>query len=279
MSEQYFSDRALGQYPLSIATSLAIESACGIHPEIKVDSPPALDYQDLWVNIKTLYRNFMGALDTHDFRTVSGEAVGATLQQEMDQIVSVLQNVASNVRVTFYVSNYDGLEQRYRHATPRVDTTDKQKEFARIYRTAVKWLLREEKEGLDRIRGFDLKLKPKDAGKTLILTHIAYDLVSEKEFAELTLLESHTGKLKGRGLWYTKFYKGKDFPMIPFNEGFLQIFGDDDTFRPQDIRFRKAIVEIAEQYKWTQLTTKAKLSYGIDQLVNPYYKEVLRQVL
>lgn len=278
MAEQYFSDRAVGQYPLSIATSLAMESACGIHPEIKVDSPPLPEYEELWVNVKTLYRNFMGALEDQDAKSVSYEAVSESLQQEMEQIEELTKASAPNCRVVFYVSNYDGIKQRYKHATERVDNTDKQKLFSAIYRNAVKHMTHALGPN-GKLKIFDLKLKVTEPKKTLILTHIAYDLLSAKEFKELVLLESHTGKLKERGQWYTKFYNGKDLAMIPFNEGFLQIFGDSETFRPQDIRFRKEILEIAEQYKWNQLTTKAKLHYGIDQMKNPYYKEVLRQMV
>lgn len=278
MAEQYFSDRALGQYPLSIATSLAMESACGIHPEIQVDSPPLADYQELWVNVKTLYRNFMGALEDQDAKSVSYQAVSETLQQEMDQIEALTKSVSPNCVVVFYVSNYEGIKQRYKYATERPDNTDKQKEFSSIYRQVVKHLTHAIGPN-GKLKIFDLKLKVAEPRKTLILTHIAYDLVSAKEFSELVLLESHTGKLKERGQWYTKLYNGKDLSMIPFGEWSLQIFGDSETFRPQDIRFRKAILEIAEQYKWNQLTTKAKLLYGIDQLKNPYYKEVLRQMV
>jgi hypothetical protein len=95
----------------------------------------------------------------------------------------------------------------------------------------------------------------------------------------LVLLESHTGKIKPRGQWYTKYLNGKDLVQIPFNEGFLQVFGDSETFRPMDIRFRRAILEIAERYKWTAVSTLEKLNYGIDQLKNPYYKEVLRKIV
>lgn len=278
MSEQYFSDRALGQYPLSIATSLAIESACGIHPEIQVKSPPVLEYDQIWINIKTLYRNFMGALDSYDAGTISPEAVGATLLQEMDQIESIIKGVSSRTSVVFYVCNYDDLELKYRYATVRKDTSEKQKVFTRIYDSAIKSLTGPDADK-DRFKIFPRKLKPEGVVKVMLISHIAYDLLSASAFSEMVLLESHTGKIKERGQWYTKFYNGKDLPMIPFNEGFLQVFGDTETFRPQDSRFRKAIIEIAEKYKWSQLTTKAKLSYGIDQLANPYYKEVLRQII
>jgi hypothetical protein len=43
--ERFVAGREVSGLPLSIATSLAIESACGVHPEIPVKAAPALDFQ------------------------------------------------------------------------------------------------------------------------------------------------------------------------------------------------------------------------------------------
>jgi len=278
MSDQYFSDRAVGQLPLSIATSLAIESALGIHPEIEVKTAPILEYAELWVNIRTLFRNFHGALDNQDANSISPQAAAATIQQEMDQLESTVKQASPTTAIIYYVSNYKDIDSRYKMAVIRPDNTTKQKEYTLLQKQTIEHLLTSEgKNG--RVKIFDLKLKLDHQPKAMILTHYAFDLCSAKQFSELVLLESYTGKIKERAQWYTKYLNGKDLVQIPFNEGFLQVFGDSETFRPMDIRFRRAILEIAEKYKWSAVTTHDKMMYGIGQLQNPYYKEVLRKII
>lgn len=284
-SSRLLAERALGQYPLSVATSLAIESACGIHPDIKVSAPPIRDYQYFWINLRTLYRNMLGALDGEAAGLVVDESLAEAIQSEMDMIEKIIGEVSSYTKIQFYVSNYKGLEQKYPHAVIRRDSTEKQKHYTALQTSALKILLAMDRHpGTDehhhRIAVFELKLKPKpQAGKTLMLTHFPFDLCSAKEFGELVLLESHTGAIKERAQWYTKFLNGKDLPMIPFREDMLQIFGDAETFRPGDIRLRRELIDLAVKYRWTAVSTRDKILYAIEQLKNPYYKTVLRAML
>lgn len=282
-SARMLAERAVGQYPLSVATSLALESACGIHPEIKVSSPPIRDYQFLWINLRTLYRNLMGALDHEAQGLVTDLTIAEALQSEMDVIEKIIEDVSSYTKIVFYVSNYKGLEQKYPHAVIRRDTTDRQKHYTALQTSVIKILLDMDRRGTNgdghRIAVFDLKLKPKHHGKTLLLSHFPYDLCSAKDFGELVLLESHTGAIKESAQWYTKFLNGKDLPMIPFREDMLQIFGDNETFRPGDIHLRKDLIEIATRYRWTAVSTRDKILYGIEQLKNPFFKSVVRSML
>lgn len=274
---QAIAERAVGQYPLSIATSLAIESACGIHPDIIVESAPILQFQQLWVNMRTLFRNLMGALDQHTANGVLPPLISETLATEMDTITSIISvQSQGKAEVVFYYSNYAGLEHKYKHAVLRMDNTAKQKEFTGLHNATMKIALEEYGE---RIHGFDLKIKPDQHVKVLLNTHYAYDLLSWPEFAQLVLLESHTGAVKERAQWYTKYYNGQELAMIPFREDFLQVFGDHQTFRPMDRKLREAVLEVANRYSWTAVTTRAKIVYGIDQIQNPYFRSVLHEML
>ena len=63
--------REKGQLPISIASSLAIESALGImesdEPGYKPPaSPPLLDYDAIWINLRTLFRNLHGSMNRVD---------------------------------------------------------------------------------------------------------------------------------------------------------------------------------------------------------------------
>jgi hypothetical protein len=272
-----FADRAVGQYPISVATSLAIESALGVHPDIPVTRAPILQYPQLWLNVRTLYRNLIGALqkDAAD-RVLPGDLAEA-LGLEMEAIESLISVETQNkTEVVFYYSNYAGLEKKYKHAQLRRDTTAKQKEYTFLHNATADLLLKARGED---IRGFDLKLQPIGVPDALIVTHYAYDLVSYRGFGKLVLLESHTGAIKERAQWYTKYENGKELSMIPFREDFLQVFGDKETFRPMDIRMRRELIEIATRYNWTAVTTREKILYGIDQIQNPMYRVILKDML
>lgn len=282
MSSEAIAMRVLGQYPLSVPTSLAVESANGVHPEIVVETAPILRYEQLWVNLRTLYRNFMGSLPGDSARGLLPEEISQTLVEEMEQIVTLIRDGSrGGCQVQFYVSNYAGLELRYRFAVLRRDSTDNQKFYTAQQNKTLEWMAEQYKKGQlpVEIQSFDLKLRPKEKRRVALLTHYPYDLVSAKNFGSLDLLESHTGKFKDRSLWYTKYHDGKALPFIPFREDFLQIFGDAETFRPLDIKLRREIIEVAQKYSWSAVTTHAKLLYGIEQIPNPYHVAVIKQIM
>ena len=271
--------RAVGQYPLSIATSLALESAAGIHPELpqRPDRPPLGEYEQLWVNVRTLYRNFMGALDKDTVKGVQAPDIAMSLFGEMDTIRDVVSDVTDGrCKAVFYLSNYSGLNTRFPHAVLRMDSTPRQKEYTAIQNQTLELMLHQHPE---QFKGFHLKLRPEGRPRAMIITHYAYDLSAHDQFTKLVLLESHTGAIKEFAQWYTKYYEGKTLSMIPFREDFLQIFGDAETFRPFDPKLRKELIEIATKYKWSAVTTKAKILYGIDTLQNPFWKATVRDML
>lgn len=271
--------RTTGQFPVSVATSLALESICGIHPEQIFDVAPILSYDKIWINVRTLFRNFLGALDRDTAEAVLPVDIAETITIEMQTIESIVHdNSSGRCSAVFYFSNYNLLDLLYRRAVLRVDTTDRQKHYTMLLNATAERLLKEHK---GYIKGFQnkLRLEPEDRCKALILTHYAFDLVSHKQFDKLTLVESHTGAVKEKPLWYTKYYNGKDLMMIPFREDMLQVFGDNETFRPADIKLRQAVIDVATKYKWTAATTRDKIRYGIEQIKNPYARDILLEML
>jgi len=282
-STRHLSERTIGQYPISVGTSLAIESAMGIHPEIEVKFQPIKQYGEFWINLKTLYRNMMGSLQADAAQLVLGVPVGDELQLEMDRIDSIIAS-ESDCQVIYYVCNYTRMDQRYPHARIRVDSTPRQKQFTQTMKEAIQHLLMLEtkpagQQHESRMKVFDVTLKPTERTKTLILTHVPLDLCSYKHFGELALLESHTGAIKEKAQWYTKYLNGKELARIPFREDLLQVFGDHELFHPYPIENRKQLIAVAEKYSWTPLTTTEKIRYTLDFLLNPYLKEKLRAML
>lgn len=278
MSLADYPGRTTGQFPISVATSLAIEAALGIYPERPEDPAPILEYEEFWINLRTLFRNLYGSFDKGVADTVLPETFAEALNDEMAQIHEIITHRTNGMtKIVYYVSDYADIDKKYPYAVTRRDNTVKQKLFTATLKDSIALLLKMHPEG--NIRKVRLKLRPEHKTKAMILTHIAYDLISYPDFKELVLLESHTGAIKPRAAWFSKYYEGKSLSMIPFREDFLQIFGDNEFFRPADKKLRQDILDIAAQYRWSAITTNEKIKFGIAQLKNPYALEVLRSIM
>ncbi len=271
-------ERALGQFPLSVATSLALESVCGIHPDHSFPEPPINDYREFWINVKTLFRNLVGALEKGDSQSALPVPMAETLIEEMETIKQIVAEYSSGrCAVVFYISNYEGMEKKYPRATLRMDNTQKQKFMTATYVKVIEALNKIHPE--HGILLFKLKLEPKKFPRALILTHIAYDLVSYPGFEKLTLVESHTGAIKDRDRWYTKYYNGREIPNIPFREDLLQVFGDSETFRPMAPAVKKDMIDLATKFRWSSITTRDKILFSIETLTNPYLRELIKSLM
>ncbi len=278
MHAESIAGRAIGAYPISIATSLAIESVAGIFPDNPVSPAPILKYSELWINVRTLYRNFIGALDRETSERVMPPEISEVLSEEMEQIVSIVREISEGkTKVVFYISNYADIETKYKHAVIRRDSTDKQKMYTASLNQTLAMLIKSHTP--DTLQVFDLKIHVANRPSALIVTHIVYDLVVWKQFTKLVLLESHTGKMKEYAQWYTKYLNGKELSMMPFREDLLQVFGDHETFRPMDVRVRRELIEVAVKYRWSAITTIDKIKYGVDQMKNPYARDILKAIL
>lgn len=64
--------RTKGQFPISIATSLALEGLFGILEDNKDPNPPWPDYTDLIINVRTLFRNLLGSIEDEHTSTNTG---------------------------------------------------------------------------------------------------------------------------------------------------------------------------------------------------------------
>lgn len=272
--------RAVGQYPLSIATSLALEGLAGIYEDRPESPPPILKYDALWVNLRTLFRNFTGSLEKSLVDMMDPIEAAETVSQEMEHLSEIVRDLNPQCGVHFYISNYDNMEGKYPRATIRKDNTAKQKAYTIMQTHAMEALLHHHK-GDENLSVFKRKLEfnKSNLPVTAILTHFAYDLLSAKIFKRMDLIESHTGIIKPKALWYTKFYHGKELVMIPFREDMLQVFGDSETFHPMDHRLRKELIELAKQYNWSQVTTTDRIRYSIDSMKNHWAADILKEII
>lgn len=285
ISTEALSNRTMSSFPISIGTSLCLESL-GKGPNPYYDPEREIpnniqitDYEEIWINLFTLFRNITSALEKDGFNRVMPHDLKDTLESEVEIIKAIIEQMSfGQTKAIFYASDYSNLNKHYPFASLRVDTTDRQKVFTSLLTNTINLYYKSQVKS-DSLLHFNLKLKPKKASKAIIITNYAFDLLSHSEFTSLDLLESHTGILKNRSLWYTKFQNGKMLARIPFNEMFLQVFGDSQLFHPMDRKLREAVLEVSEKNNWASNTTRDRIKLGIDQIQNPYFKAVLKDLM
>lgn len=271
--------RIISSYPISISTSLALETL--FDPRLPpYDAqrivPPRADlhkYQEMWFNVLTLFRNLAGSVDKNVFLTQRIDILAYTLEQEIEVIKSLFQVEGMGLcKPRFYCFQYETLNKVDPRIKLRQDNTEYQKQFKSMFFDVLKLLVKR----MDiLITDYDL---PRSNQNALIMTHICYDLLNYKRFNRLDLLESNTGKVKSRNEWNSKYYpvSGRDMSHLPFLRSLLLVLGDKVLIHPSDIKIRKMILDISEQRGWTPLTTIDKIRQDFDMDIRDLY---IRQFL
>lgn len=254
--------RSLSSFGVSVGTGLSLESIFTptterIDPDRKIPNKinPS-DYKVHVYNVYTLGRNIISSIVTPDkIKASSSTALITVLQEEIDMITSMYDDL-ENVDVKFYMPDYKK-DMQYFYAGKDENRTTAYIDFvaamSNIY-TNLK---------------LDSSLVWKAKGgneKTLILTNIAIDLVSLiKSIPNLALLESHTGKIKTKYSFNTKYKKiGKtEMTQMPFMRGLLYILGDNSLLKPESIKVRRSLLKVAIDKNWTPRTTRDKVREDI----------------
>lgn len=270
-AEQALSSRELGQIPVSIGTSLALEGAFGILEDNHNANPIINNVDVVYVNIRTLIRNMVGAIETEALHSVFPEDLAYILVNELttiEQAVSVFTE--GRVKVQPYLCNYRQLPKRFQFAILKNANTERQRWAAlREENTVIEFknILHEHPSIIPIETDMDL---PRDNRRVLLLSNYAIDLLQRYRFSAITLLESHTGATKPPALWYTKLTNGKDLTNIPFDRMTLQFFGDNgNLFTGFPIKYRRVMLDIAVKNHWTALTTKDLIISSIHKAYEP----------
>lgn len=265
-------ERVTSGFPLSVGTSQAFETLFAptqkpYDPERKIPEAPDLTkFQSCYINLDTMFRNLVGALDKVQYQKAGYAAFLATIEEEIDVITQLFQSSANYCVPIFYHSTYEDLRAKINsyHSDMvklRVASTDNQ----RLYEDTRAKVINHLNRRSDKILKIKGALVPDRYESSIVLSHIPYDLVKYNKFNEIVLLESNTGVVKTRAEWYTKFYKHPSSTLenIPFNEKTLQIFGDRVLIAPMKISIRDTLLGVADQRKWTSLTTMEKMDLDI----------------
>ncbi len=274
--------RTVSGFPLSVGTSLAFES---IFDPVQETIDPSrtipqkiniMDYNEVWINVGTLFRNLYNSIDKAGSNFINHYDYADTLQQEIDTIEDLVkQNSNSFVNTVFYICNYNDLSSRFKLGTLRLPKTALQLKYSQLYKKTLDVILKRSSSSAFReVLEFESKFS-KPNKDVLILTHFPIDLLNNTKFKDLHLLESHTGVLKKKPEWYTKYFNGRDLNMLPLNGILLTVFGDDHHFSPQPIKMKNALLELAKKRKWHCLSTNKEIVDGIKTLNDIALREAL----
>lgn len=277
LSRVTLTERAVGQFPISVATSLAIESLVGILPEAPAEKPPIQDYDVLWINMRTLFRNMIGAIETEKRKDLTEGTVTQYIVNEMRAIESIcIEHGDGRFEVAFYVCSYTDLAYNFNKSVLKTPNTPGQK-HSYLFEQAVLDEINREYQGfipyMQLTRTF-----PEVNQRALLLSHYAIDLLQRYRFQEVALLESHTGAIKPAPMWNTKLHNGKELERIPFDKMTLQMFGDNVTFSPMAIKVRKKMVELAEKHKWTPMSTKDFVIHCVERNLDPALEALVKDL-
>lgn len=270
--------REKGAIPVSIGTSLALEAASGVYPERPVSPAPILQVKEVWFNLRTLFRNLVGCLPTEVKDLVTAGPLYAALLEELTIIESaVVKASEGRSRAIFYVCDYSGMARKFPKALLKRPKTEKQ-EMAKAIEDATLRAIWEDRPSVD-LRSFRFELTGKYPN-SFIVTHLPVDLLSRYNFQKLELLESHTGAIKPYPQWHTKLTGGKELGHIPFNAFSLQVFGDNGHhFSPLPMKLRKEVLRLAEEDRWTSLTTEEKIRVSLKKIEDPQDRTILLSML
>lgn len=266
---QAITNREKGQFPVSIGTSLALEGAAGIYPD-RTDQvnaflqPPS----ELWINIRTIFRNLHGSLKSEDRLEVLPSALHVGMIEDMSVVEAAVSKLSEGkTKVVFYGNNYTSLSQKFPKAQIKEPKTPNQLAYVALETATLKMLHNE--RGSQDIRYFGINITGNNPDAWMI-THLPIDLLSKSQFKSLTLLESHTGVLKKPFLWYTKLTGGKDLPNIPFGPFALQVFGDSGNyFNTMPRSIKETVLGLADEFKWNATTTKDRIVLSIKSVKDP----------
>lgn len=231
----------------------------------------------LYVNIRTLYRNFIASLDLKQPQSVSDNEFIETFLNEVTEFERLVKELTDNrVATLFYYPEYKEIDKRLPHLkrkqyNPSIYDEVEENMWSKLQQEQRFLPINVEFIGEE---GF-----PSNYLDITMLTSFAVDLLEAPKFNTITLLESFTGKLKKRQEWYTKLNlpKSNDYEYrVPFNKFTLQVFGDKSGFyqRP-DIQMRRFVSQMAKEDNWLPIATIERLKASIRKVKGYELKEKL----
>lgn len=256
-------DRDTGHFPLSIGTSLAVEGLLGMHPQAPKQPSGTAQISEVWVNLRTLIRNFHASMTTETAKKAPLESVAQILYEELTTLPDVLnQHARGKYTLQLYQNDLTDLKWQFPKADYKSPKTEKQRQYSNFETVVLKLLLDQMQHASSPL--LTVVRKPQDLNRVVaLLTHHPHELLWRTQFSRLFLLESHTGRLKSIGQWGGKLNGVAEEDQLPLNEFTLQVFGDKQLLNGMPKKQRDETKQIALTRKWTTVTTVSKIQSDV----------------
>lgn len=261
--QKRLSERSTSGFPLSIGTSLALETIFDPVSPVYDESRSVTKVEDLRTytllafNVSTLMRNLLTSLSYAEILAIGKKEIYETLLEEIEFLTNFCSS--NGVEMKWYLHKYSYVKNVYEsQGKLRKITTDRQHFFNDMTNYCLNQLAKQ-----DDVVEFSKNISFDKSDKCLIFTHIPFDLLSYTNFIRLDLLESHTGVIKTRKDWWTKYYElpGEDMSFLPLMEYFLSVFGDNVMFKPDTIENRKKLINSLKRTEIHPLSSEMTLGF------------------
>ena len=256
----------------AIGTDIALTTLFGFDQEGKrLSEGKWKDYKGFFISIPTLFRNLYGAAGDRKEKITTG-GYAQLLINEMHLIENMVQMYTDGqMKVFFYNPSYIGIDSLLPDAKLKEASSGKQKLQEELKKGALSFVAHEFGSSDHYVPiGTSLTI-PFD--KSLILTSFIVDIVGGVTLrygSTIDLIESHTGAIKDKTLWYTKLNKAENIERFPLTVGTLTVFGDGKMISPLSKKIRDELGEIAVSRKWHQLTSPAIINSEVSKLIKKH---------
>jgi hypothetical protein len=246
----------IGVILVKLNSDAVSELGCSVVSGIVAESIINFDQENkhLFINVLTLYRNFVSCIDGDAETKVRMFKSSSTVNDIIklfleDTLIFVSACTENGVKVTIYELDYNSIFKAfgdYKHASEFKGV----KYYIATTQDKAAKIIKENMPGVYKKYGRKLEHEK----KMFVTTHIGIDLVPLAKYSDVTLIESHTGEFKDRLKFFTKLKKlGKnDMSLIPFNEIMYRVFGDNEYITPANLAIRRAVYANAKLLHWYQ---------------------------
>ena len=279
-------ERKTSGFTLSYSTGVAMEALFVPRVEIFDEEHIAPErvalkrYDSVYINVRTLLRNILNACDYSSTQDVKPKELAQTLIEEIELIQSLFTNEGKSlIQPTFYDTNYQNF---YRGKDPlyklRAVSTPKQQAWFKTLDTGLQEAL---SKGLRIVHSGSSLQSSRPGEKALVLTHVTPDLLSHTNFSSMELLESHTGKVKTRREWNTKYSSlGEEkFKSFPWTKQLLCYLGDKYILAPLSITVRRTILGVGKERRWSPTTSPVMVNHDLQKYIkDDKIKTLLKEI-
>jgi len=277
--EEILLDRTISSFPISISTASVLEAIFEplIDPydvekvpdkKIRINS-----YRYHYYNVYTMLRNIIDSISTKNRDILLKyniiDVLVKTLQKELFRITDLYSN--TKCKPILYIPNY----KDYMELPSLKEVGRHTKEYRKQLKIEETVSYLRKNRVLTDIEVLILdKNKLPDTKYSLITTHYPVDLLHTTDTCKL--LESHTGKLKDKTEFNSRYSKlsGFDNTILPFNHILLYTLGDNGTIiRGVNVSIKRAILRIAYEKRWLPYTKLHHVKHDLRDILKQLKEE------